>query len=864
MTLAAGTRLGPYEVLSALGAGGMGEVYRARDTRLGREVAIKVLPDSFSTSADRLRRFEKEARAASALNHPNIVVIYDFGESASGSYIAMELVQGQTLRDMLDFGALPMKRTLAISAQVADGLAKAHAAGIVHRDLKPENVMVSNDGFVKILDFGLAKLTLSEGSSGPTQAPTVTRGTEPGRILGTVGYMSPEQALGEELDFRSDQFSLGSILYEMATGRRAFSRASAPETLSAIIREEPESLASAAPSAPAPFRWIVERCLAKIPEERYGATQDLARDLSTLRDCLSEAGGVAAAVSPRPARRRYGGLLLAAVAAAALGAGLLVSSLLPTRARPAWPTWERVSFRRGMIWSARFAPDTQTVVYSAAWDGDRVRVFSTRTGASDTRTLDLPSGKILAISPKGELAFLRDPRFIFFFRQPGTLARASLEGGVARDLLEDVDAADWSPNGNELAVARRVAGKARLEYPIGKVLYETEERISSLRISRDGDWIAFLEHGHVQVTAKLTAVRVSDGNKRVLSDGWSISSGGLAWSPDGSEVWFTPVQSPQYSRNAPIRAATLAGKTRVVVRVPGQLRLLDVAPDGRALVAQWDVRHGLRAHASEAGTQRDLSWFENSFLGDISLDGGTVVFTDQDSLFLRRTDGSPPVRLGVGYAFELTRLSPDGKWVLTVPSSGPRKLVLVPTGAGEVRRLEHAPECETAEWFPDGKRILGVFLEPGGRPRFFVFEPGSGRLRDLPLPADTRLATETKMLSRDGTRIAVIEANGDVRIFSTDDGRLMRRLPAAAPGYEIIGWADDGRHLFLYRIGDVPEKVQRLDIESGKVELWRELMLEDPAGLIRIHPVMVTPDGRHWAYTYGRVLSDLYVVEGLK
>jgi len=304
--------------------------------------------------------------------------------------------------------------------------------------------------------------------------------------------------------------------------------------------------------------------------------------------------------------------------------------------------------------------------------------------------------------------------------------------------------------------------------------------------------------------------------------------------------------------------------TYVPVRAPGQLRLFDVAKDGRALVAHWDVRHGLRASGSEAGTERDLSWFENSFLGDISPDGATVVFTDQDSLFLRRADGSPPVRLASGYSFDLARLSPDGKWVLTVPASGHRKLVLVPTGAGEIRRLEAAPECDTAEWFPDGKRILGGFQEPNGRPHVFVFEPGSGRQRNLPLPADTRLAAETQMLSRDGTSLAAIEANGDVRIFSTDDGRLMRRLPAAAPGYEIIGWADDGRHLFLYRIGDVPEKVQRLDIQSGKVELWRELMLEDPAGLIRIHPVMVTPDGRHWAYTYGRVLSDLYVVEGLK
>ena len=255
MTLAAGSKLGPYEILGQIGAGGMGEVYRARDTRLGREVAVKVLPDSLSANPERLRRFEKEAQSASALNHPNIVVIHDVGETASGSYIAMELVEGKTLRDILDQGAMPVKRLLTISAQVADGLSKAHAAGIVHRDLKPENIMVRNDGFVKILDFGLAKLMQPDESAVRTGLPTVTRGTEPGKVMGTAGYMSPEQALGETLDFRSDQFSFGSILYEMATGKRAFQKRTAIETLSAIIREDPEPMARATdPSRSASLR----------------------------------------------------------------------------------------------------------------------------------------------------------------------------------------------------------------------------------------------------------------------------------------------------------------------------------------------------------------------------------------------------------------------------------------------------------------------------------------------------------------------------------------------------------------------------------------------------------------------------------
>jgi serine/threonine protein kinase/Tol biopolymer transport system component len=855
--LAAGTRLGPYEILSPLGAGGMGEVYRAKDSRLGREVAVKVLPESLSNDADRLRRFEQEARSASALNHPNIVTIYDIGQSSSGSYIAMELVQGSTLRDILADGPLPTKRMLLISAQVADGLSRAHAAGIVHRDLKPENLMVRDDGVVKILDFGLAKLASPAVSGGDTQTVTVQAFTEPGRIVGTVGYMSPEQALGETLDFRSDQFSLGAILYEMATGDRAFSRASAPETLSAIIRDEPKPLAERTPGAPTLFRWIVERCLAKSPQDRYGSTSDLARDLSTLRDRLPEASGLAASVVPPRRDRAYRGVVLGVVAAAAFATGALLTPRLGHRgSSAAHPTWRQLSFRRGMIWSGRFAPDGQTVVYSAAWDGAPVRLFSTRSGATETRELELPSGKILAISPSGELAFLRDPRFIFFFLQPGTLARAALEGGAPRDLLEGVEAADWSPDGRELAVARRIEGKTRLEYPVGKILYETEGDISTLRVSHDGAWIAFFEHS--VFTSAVVAVRVADGSRRALSGDWRVSSGGIAWSPDGEEVWFTAEKRLETTNQA-LYAATLAGKVREVVTVPGQLRLLDVANDGRALLARWDRRAGIRVFGQEAVSQRDLSWFDGGFLDDLSSDGRTIVFNDRGATFLRATDGSPPIRLGEGYTFDLGRLSPDGKWVATASASGPRTPVLVPTGAGEIRRLEKAPACDSAEWFPDGRRILCGNAKSG----VFAVDAATGEATKLPLPADT-LFSQARMLSRDGSRISLIGADGEVRIVSLADGRTLRQLPAGASGYTQIGWTEDGRHVLLYRIGEVPERIQRLDLDSGKMEPWRELTLEDLAGLIRIHPVLVTPDGRHWAFSYTRVLSDLYVAEGLR
>jgi len=288
MTLSPGTKLGPYEILAPIGAGGMGEVYRARDPRLGRDVAVKVLPQALALDRDRLSRFEQEARAASALSHPNIVTIHEIGREGETAFIAMELVEGATLRELTMPGPMPVRRILSVAAQVAEGLSKAHSTGIVHRDLKPENVMVSKDGFVKILDFGLAKLVEPEPGEVSAMPTLAQPETQPGTVMGTVAYMSPEQASGEPLDFRSDQFSLGSILYEMTTGQKAFQKKTTAETMAAIIREEPEPVGKLRPDLPLPVRWILERCLSKDREERYASTRDLARDLASLRDHLSE------------------------------------------------------------------------------------------------------------------------------------------------------------------------------------------------------------------------------------------------------------------------------------------------------------------------------------------------------------------------------------------------------------------------------------------------------------------------------------------------------------------------------------------------------------------------------------------------
>src|SRR5262245_32016490 len=409
----------------------MGEVYRARDSRLGRDVAIKVLPADLASNEERLKRFEKEARSASALSHPNIVTVYDIGATDGVSWIAMERVDGENLRKLLATGPLPPKKLLGIAAQIAEGLAKAHATGIAHRDLKPENVMVTREGIVKILDFGLAKLTSPTGETGEaTQSPTVSAGTEAGVVLGTVGYMSPEQALGEALDFRSDQFSFGAILYEMVAGTRAFARRSAPETMTAIIREEPEPLAKAAPNSPLPLRWIVERCLAKEREERYGSTKDLAYDLARLRDGLTDGSlsGTAAAPAVLPEAKRPARLGLA-LGIACLVVGAAAAALALRHSRQAPPTYRPLSFHRGAIGNARIASDGKTVFYTAAWEGKAPQIYSTRIDSPESTALPLPSADLLSISGTGKLAIL------VLHDESAAIAEVPIAGGAPRELV---------------------------------------------------------------------------------------------------------------------------------------------------------------------------------------------------------------------------------------------------------------------------------------------------------------------------------------------------------------------------------------------------------------------------------------------
>ena len=825
----------------------MGEVYRARDTRLGREVAIKVLPASLSADPERLKRFEKEARAASALNHPNIVTIHDIGSGNGVAYISMERVEGSTLREMVAGGPLPIKKLLQIATQVGEGIAKAHEAGIVHRDLKPENVMVTRDGLVKILDFGLAKLTQPDNNSGATEAPTVSGGTEPGLVMGTVGYMSPEQALGKPLDFRSDQFSFGSVLYEMTTGKRAFARGSSPETLAAIIRDEPASVTELAPATPPPMRWIIDRCLAKDPEDRYAASKDLAKDLAGIRDHLSEASGSGSLPGEEPRRGRL--KLWIPLAATLLLASWAGAFLIGGRgARRGTIAFTRLTFRRGVLSRARFAPDGQTVIYGAEWDGKPREMFQTRPESPESRSFAMKGVDIFAISGAGEMAIQRG----------STLAQMPIAGGAPRDLLERVAAADWSSDGKQIAVVRGGGeiehdGGTRLEYPIGKLLHEAEG-IRCARVSPDGRRVAFEQGGSVLVSDP-------DGKTRTLSSGWKDAFG-LAWSRTGDEVWFS---AARVGFAFQLYGVDLSGRVRAVASFPGAVRLLDVSRSGRVLVSRDSVWYQISGRIGGATQDRDLSWLDNSSAVDLSSDGRTLLFAERgegsgssNAIYLRRSDDDQAVRLGEGSP---QALSPDGKWALVHREDASQtRLVLVPTGAGQSRIMDIRPieELGGAVFFPDGRR-MAIFGRVGKAFRGYSVSLEGGRLEPL-----TPEGYRGGPISPDGKWMVITNIETDKRFLFPLEGGEPKPLTGLEDFVEGLQWSSDGRSLFVHQHGRTDTKVFRIDVQTGKRDLLLTLSAPDPAGVAAPPEPILTPDGTSYVYSYLRILSDLYLVEGLQ
>ena len=849
MPLSPGTKLGPYEVVAPLGAGGMGEVYRARDSRLAREVAVKILNESVATDPDRLRRFEFEARVVGALNHPNILSVHDLGDLDGIHYIVTELLEGTTLRERLRGGRLGLRRAVEYAIQLAQGLAAAHEKGIIHRDLKPENIFITEDGRVKILDFGLAKQT-GIGAGGADDSTFVTNDyTSAGMILGTVGYMSPEQVRGEVVDARTDIFAFGTVLYEMLSGLRAFKRNSSAETMSAILNEDPPEIASSTDAQVRPgLQRIVRHCLEKDPKHRFQSTKDLNFALENVDASVSTTQAQAAIGIPNSPNMWRS-------VSVALGVALLAAVVLVLRSsltRPSLPNFTQITFRKGAVGSARFAPDSHTIVYAAAWDKPSPKLYSAREDGSEVRDLEL-SGSIEGVSRTGDLAMILES---------DTLARVPLNGGAPRELLEHVVAADWSPDGSQLAAARIENGQCHLDYPLGKSLYQTIGSISDLRIAPQADAIAFMEHPDPGDDRGSVVIVDLKGEKRTLTREWT-GEHGLAWSSDGKEILFTATSGTENERD--LYAVSRSGKQRLIYRAPGGVWLEDVASDGRILLKHQERRYEVTT-GEFRGQSHPVSSLQMTMLGAVSRDGKYVVITDVSGtggpdyrIFFSRLDGSPAVVLGSGVA---SGISPDDKWVTSILPSDTTKILLLPTGVGETKSIT-APNFvyQRAAWASDGHALVIRGSESGHALRFWVQSIDGGSPRPItPEGIDSGPVLSLNHLDYVGGR----DTTGTIRLYPID-GHEPKTIAGIAATDTVIGGSPETDVVYVLPNGDeIPQHIVKVNVTTGQRRPFAAISPADSAGIVGLGTPAITADEKRYVEPQVRRVSVLYVATGLK
>jgi eukaryotic-like serine/threonine-protein kinase len=863
MALSPTAKLGPYEIKSQIGAGGMGEVYRARDGRLNRDVALKILPESFARDSDRLRRFEQESKAVAALNHPNIVAIYDVGEYNGSPYLVSELLEGENLRTVINRGPIPPRKVVEYAVQVANGLAAAHAKGVVHRDLKPENLFVCRDGRVKILDFGLAKL--SPKGDPELEATMTSSHTGVGVVMGTASYMSPEQVRGEGVDARTDMFAFGAVLYEMLSGKRAFQRDTPPETMTAILRDDVPEMTDLQPPPPPALDRIVRRCLEKNPEQRFQSAKDLAFGLESLSQ-LSGSGGVtsaqAAIAAAKPAPQKKIALAVAGVVlAATIGAiGWWIGRQSATVVAP---QYSEVTFRTGAVSNARFAPDG-SVVYAARWIGAPQQLYIARPGDANSTEIGLRDAELLAVSKSGELAVRLRSIYAGGYARWGTLAKLPLSGGSPREVLDYVQDATFAADGENMAVVRYTPENQhwRLEYPIGKVLFDTINWISEPSIAPDGKSVAFADHENTGGDDEGSVAVVDlEGHERKLTSGWD-SVEGICWAPSGDELWFAASDSGASNQ---LRGVTLSGKVRPIAEVPGGMWLQDFH-NGAGLIVSHRQRQDLHALPPGAKNEVDLSWLGWSNGRDISPDGRKVLFEEEAegggpnyTVFLRDTDGSPPVRLGEGIG---RAISPDGKWVITSPHKD-GVLYIVPTGVGEPRQLTHdTVDYGLVRYFPDGKHLLAGGLEPGHGPRVYTIDAATGASKPI-----TPEGISGGSPSPDGQRFIARNGEGQIGVWAIG-GTAMTPVPGLADPNLPIAWTPDGQSLLVFdtsaRGAGPTSDVYKVNIATGKREFWKTFGTKSPNGIETVGPPNFSRDLNSYVYGVDQILSEAYLVTGLK
>lgn len=866
MALASGMKLGPYEVHSLVGSGGMGEVYRARDSRLQREVAIKILSSTLARDEDRLRRFEQEARAVAALNHPNLLTVFDVGtlpssdeEKAGSPFIVSELLEGTTLRQRLSDGPIGQRKVLEYAVQIANGLAAAHERGIIHRDIKPENIFITKDDRVKILDFGLAKLTQADFES-HTSLPTVTSATELGLVMGTMGYMSPEQLRGKKVDARSDIFSFGAVLYEMLAQKKAFHGETGADVSSAILHQQPPELAVTNQEVSSALDHIVHHCLEKDPLLRFQSARDLAFHLGELREARSSTTARAIVEDERPTLSRRTvfatigtiGLLLAVTAT-----WIIARSTFRTTP----PKYSQLTYQQGYVFSARFLPDGKNFICACRWGSDaQAYLYSGTVGEQVMRSLGVAVESLASVSAQGELLVIQNMHQIGpGYVRIGTLSRMPMSGGAPRPLLDDVQYADWAPGADDFLIVRFNAQRHeyRLEYPKGKVLYATAGWISDPRFSRDGKQIAFLDHPLFGDDAGSVAVIDLTGHKRTVSSDYA-SVQKLTWSPDGSEIWFSGVKNGVHRS---LYATTLSGHERPLVFMPGHVDIEDALPSGQALLNVTADRRVIEVVTADHPEARDFTWMDWAYGMRFSADGKSILFGDQHSgdsygTFLRNLDGSPAVRLGDGDPVDL---SADGKWALSRLPSTPSQLELLPTGTGEARQLTHSKiDHIGARWMPDG-RIACNCNEPGHPERVYLIDMNG---------AETAVTPE-------GVTLVAITPDGKELLVWNSNAKRYEMFPLNGEAVHALSWLDkddlpqdftaDGKVILVRRVVS-PMEVDVLGVEvgTGKRSLLHRVMLPGVPAINNGLNAIVSREGKSYAFQYHPSNSTEYLAEGIR
>jgi eukaryotic-like serine/threonine-protein kinase len=840
----------------------MGEVYRAKDTRLGRDVALKVLPSSVAEDQARRARFEREAQTVATLSHPNIVSLFDTGAHDGRLFVVMELLEGETLRDRLEKGALPIRKAVDIAMQIARGLSAAHEKGLVHRDLKPANIFLVGDGQVKILDFGLAR---QAALSDISETRTADAMTDPGTVMGTIGYMAPEQVRGENVDGRCDLFAFGAVLYEMLSGRRAFQRDTAAETMTAILREDPPELSDSRSGMPPALERIVSHCLEKNPVERFQTARDVAFALDSLS--ASASGSGATTVPTRSGSRGAAGFWLSVAAAAAvLG---LVAGLFGAR----WfaPPTESIefvtkTFDDAVVGNARFLSDGRSIVYSASINGQPDSLYELRDSSVTPRPFGPAATVLLAVSKTGELAVLTEAtEGLEAWVTSGTLARMTVDA-APRPILAGVSAADWSPDGQQLAIVRRVNGLAQLEYPIDRILYKTAGYISDIRVAPDGQRVLFMDHQ--TPTDNRGWVKTVDAAGTVITlAGEFPAESGVAWSVDGDSVFYSVIdgKEPVFGiRRLEIARPSSASKSSAVPS-SASMQILDTSPNGSLLTVSDRSRSEVGVKLRRESALRDLSWLDRSWSPSLSADGSLLYFTHGHSgpnyaAALRRTDGSPVIQLGEGAAMGI---SPDGRWAIAaLLAKTPAQLVAYPTGAGAPVPLPRGqiefydPDLWGGVWLPDSSAFLFRGSERG-RPTRTYIQRVDGRDPKAVLTE----AASAVLVSRDGLSVVANEPGKPWRLYPLNGG-APTPLPGLTESDRPIGWTEDGRALIVSTRA-MPVRLDRVDLRTGARSLLREI--PSPGRAARTMSLRnVTADGDQFAYASGLLSTTLHVVTGVR